>query len=221
MKKRKAQSAGLLDLSSAPSQVWSVGVETPPIVANMDGNLAARARNSFAVRRWCGGLSGGVVVKAQPSPARPKTKVAHLRVLSLEWAASVLPAVRERTQEPRGHPSPVPRLPVLVWIPLRPSESRLFSVIKLWVLWPAGSGRIFEILIPKRASKQAFSAPTAGMPQDCRCRCRKVQDAMLGTVNMPCIAVSRFTLQECRRTRVLVDNGRVSFLWMECPLRAM
>lgn len=72
------------------------------------------------------------------------------------------------------------------------------SVIKL-----AGSGRNFDILMPKRASKQAFLAPTAGMqvglppppsPQ--------IQDAMLENCkHVKHCGVARFTLLKiCRRT---------------------
>ncbi|WPJ66087.1 hypothetical protein SMAC4_14012 [Sordaria macrospora] len=83
--KRQQKRGPPLDLSSAPSQVWSVGVETSPIVTNMDGKLGSSSSDSSAVRRWCADspAEGLLCVKAQPSPARPKKKVAHLRVLEL------------------------------------------------------------------------------------------------------------------------------------------
>ncbi|EAA30659.1 hypothetical protein GE21DRAFT_10469 [Neurospora crassa] len=94
------------------------------------GNLAARARiRSPPVD---GAEASGGVVKAQPRPT--EKKVAHLPWLELGWARLRPPCPPSaKAREPRGRPSPVPRLSVLFCIHSGRPSPRKISVIELLV----------------------------------------------------------------------------------------
>lgn len=215
LKRRKGTKRGPpLDLSSAPSQVWSGddrgqhGWETWQLELGF-------VRRPSMVRRPSGGVV--VCVKAQPSPARPKKKVAHLRD-SGAWNG---PASALRCR-PRKAPGTAVvthrRLPVcpyvLVWIPLRPSESS--ELLRYQALGSLCSGRNFENLIPEADVKTgvsgAYCGKDAGLPlplPGSRCNAGNCKHDMHLD-----FTISRF---QDAGERVLVDNGRVSFCGWNVP----